>query len=492
MNVRTVFLLFPHQLFSDSTLLQQADEVYLVEEYLFFRQYSFHKMKLLFHRAGMRYLGDELRKKKLAVRYVEALQPDADIRWLIRTLSQKGVGKIMFYDVCDYWLERRISTTCVNCGIVAEEHPSPGFLNTRADLAEYFGTAKKYHQTDFYIRQRKRLNLLLDEQGKPLGGQWTYDTDNRQKYPPKKKPPELRFPERNAYYLEAEHYVEKHFASNNGNISRSFVYPVTHADSRQWLEQFLEQRFSEFGPYEDAIVSKETVLHHSVLSPLLNAGLLEPKQVVDAAVNHARNKNVALNSLEGFIRQIVGWREFIRGVYIHIGSRERTANFWQFSRPLPDSFYRASTGILPLDDTIRKVLDTGYCHHIERLMVLGNFMLLTETDPHQVYRWFMELFIDAYDWVMVPNVYGMSQFADGGLMATKPYISGSNYLLKMSDYKKAPWCEAWDALFWRFMDRHRQFFSSNPRLGMLLRTYDRMTDERKKRIGEIAHPLLGG
>jgi deoxyribodipyrimidine photolyase-related protein len=119
-------------------------------------------------------------------------------------------------------------------------------------------------------------------------------------------------------------------------------------------------------------------------------------------------------------------------------------------------------------------------------------MLLTETDPHQVYRWFMELFIDAYDWVMVPNVYGMSQFADGGLMATKPYISGSNYLLKMSDYKKAPWCEAWDALFWRFMDRHRQFFSSNPRLGMLLRTYDRMTDERKKRIGEIAHPLLGG
>ncbi len=492
MKVRTVFLLFPHQLFSDSTLLQQADEVYLVEEYLFFRQYTFHKMKLLFHRAGMRYLEDVLSKKKITVRYVEALQPDADIRSLIRTLSRKGAGKIMFYDVCDYWLEKRISTTCASCGMVAEEYPSPGFLNTKSDLAEYFGTAKKYHQTDFYIRQRKRLHLLLDEQGKPLGGQWTYDTDNRQKYPPRKTPPELQFPDRNAYYREAEQYVEKHFGANHGSISRSFVYPVTHAESIEWLEQFLEQRFSEFGPYEDAIVSKETVLHHSVLSPLLNAGLLEPKQVVDAAVSHARAKNVPLNSLEGFIRQIVGWREFIRGVYIYIGSRERTTNYWQFSRPLPDSFYTASTGIVPLDDTIRKVLDTGYCHHIERLMVLGNFMLLTETHPDHVYRWFMELFIDAYDWVMVPNVYGMSQFADGGLMVTKPYISGSNYLLKMSDYKKAPWCAIWDALFWRFMDRHRQFFSSNPRLGMLLRTYDRMTDERKKQIGEITQTFLGG
>jgi deoxyribodipyrimidine photolyase-related protein len=230
------------------------------------------------------------------------------------------------------------------------------------------------------------------------------------------------------------------------------------------------------------------VLHHSLLSPLLNIGLLTPMQVVNAAVA----QGAPLNSTEGFIRQIIGWREFIRGVYIYTGVRERTTNFWKFSRPLPVSFYQASTGIPPLDNTIRRVLQTGYCHHIERLMILGNYMLLTETDPDAVYQWFMELFIDAYDWVMVPNVYGMSQFADGGLMATKPYISGSSYILKMSNYRKGDWTAVWDALFWNFMNRQRDFFLSNPRLGMLIKTYDKMSAERKSEIEQIAGKAITG
>jgi deoxyribodipyrimidine photolyase-related protein len=176
----------------------------------------------------------------------------------------------------------------------------------------------------------------------------------------------------------------------------------------------------------------------------------------------------------------MGWREFIHLVYEREGGKQRSTNYWKFSRKIPEGFWTGNTGIEPIDATIKKILATGYCHHIERLMVLGNFMLLCEFDPDQVYQWFMELFIDAYDWVMVPNVYGMTQFADGGLMSTKPYISGSNYLMKMSDYPKGDWQPIWDGLFWRFMHVHRDFFLKNPRLGMLVKTFDKMSPEKQQ------------
>jgi deoxyribodipyrimidine photolyase-related protein len=246
----------------------------------------------------------------------------------------------------------------------------------------------------------------------------------------------------------------------------------------------------EFGPYEDAVVADENILHHSVLTPMLNVGLLTTQQVVDETVAFAAKHNVPLNSLEGFIRQVIGWREFIRGVYEVKGTEERTKNYWKFKRKIPLTFWTGNTGIPPIDSTIKKILQTGYCHHIERLMVLGNFMLLCEFDPDDVYRWFMEMFIDAYDWVMVPNVYGMSQFADGGLMATKPYISGSNYLMKMSDYPKGDWQKIWDALFWRFMHTHREFFLKNPRLGMLVKTFDKMEESKKNGHLKLAGDFL--
>jgi len=216
---------------------------------------------------------------------------------------------------------------------------------------------------------------------------------------------------------------------------------------------------------------------------MMNVGLITPQEIIETTLEFAGENNVPLNSLEGFIRQVIGWREFIRGVYEVAGTRERTMNFWKFKRKIPESFWTGETGIEPLDIVIQKVLKTGYCHHIERLMVVGNFMLLCEFDPDEVYLWFMELFIDSYDWVMVTNIYGMSQFADGGLMATKPYISGSNYLMKMSDFPKGDWQKIWDGLFWNFMDKQRDFFLTNPRLGMLVRMFDKMPDE--KRIGHI-------
>ena len=172
------------------------------------------------------------------------------------------------------------------------------------------------------------------------------------------------------------------------------------------------------------------------------------------------------------------------------GSFERTRNFWKFSKKIPSSFYDGTTGIEPIDDSINKVNKSAYCHHIERLMILGNFMLLCEFDPDEVYRWFMELFIDSYDWVMVPNVYGMSQFADGGLMSTKPYISGSSYIIKMSNYKSGEWSLIWDSLFWRFLDKQRNFFIKNPRMRMLVNSYDKMDQEKKDKLKITANNYL--
>jgi deoxyribodipyrimidine photolyase-related protein len=281
------------------------------------------------------------------------------------------------------------------------------------------------------------------------------------------------------------------------NISLRYIYKAfysrnlnSHEGATNWLQQFFEIRFHAFGDYEDAIVKEEAYLHHSIMTPMMNVGLIAPMQIIEEAIRYAEANNVPINSLEGFVRQILGWREFIRGMYQCKGSFSRTQNFWGFERKIPASFYDGTTGIVPIDHTIKQVLKTGHCHHIERLMVLGNFMLLCEFHPDEVYRWFMELFIDAYDWVMVPNVYGMSQFSDGGLFATKPYISGSNYLMKMSDHSKGEWQTTWDGLFWRFMHVNRDFFLSNPRLGMPVRTFDKMAEDKRNAHFENAEVFL--
>lgn len=474
---KSIFIIFPHQLFKDISLLKQVDEVYLVEEYLFFNQYKFHKQKLVLHRASMKYYEDFLQQKNIKVNYVEAISKSSDIRVLLNEIENTTIH---FYDVCDNWLEKRINEVGKKNNNKLIEHTTPLFINSKQDLEAYFGSRTKYFQTDFYILQRKKLNILVDENQKPIGGKWSFDAENRLKYPKDKIAPKLTFPAINIFYKEAIEYVSKNYPNNYGSIAETFIYPTTHEQSELWLQQFLVTRFNEFGEYEDALVDNENVLHHSVLTPMLNIGLLLPMQIVNAAIDYASKNNVSLNSLEGFIRQIIGWREFIRGVYVYKGTQERTTNFWKFAKEIPSSFYTATTGIQPIDTTIKKLLKTGYNHHIERLMILGNFMLLCEFNPDKVYQWFMEMYIDAYDWVMVTNIYGMSQFADGGLMATKPYISGSSYILKMSNYKRGSWCEIWDALFWNFMNKHRNFFLSNPRLGMLIKTYDKMSEEKKE------------
>jgi deoxyribodipyrimidine photolyase-related protein len=472
-------IVFPHQLFEKSELIGSCGTVYLVEESLYCKQFLFHKQKIAFHRASMKFYEDHLRSLQIRVVYVEAHDPLADVRNLIIHLKEQGIVAFDYIDTTDRWLEQRIERASRENGITPCKRKSPLFLNDTDELQSYFGERKKWFQTDFYKHQRQKRNILLDADGKPIGGKWTFDDENRLKYPKGCTPPDVAFPVMNRYIEEAHGYVAKHFPGNYGNLSSTFIYPVIFDESKRWLDDFFSKRFSGFGAYEDAIVGKEAVLHHSVLTPMLNVGLLTPHQVIDASLQHAMQHEVPINSLEGFIRQIVGWREFIRAVYELKGGLVRTRNYWGFNKKIPESFWNGTTGIKPLDMTIRKVLDTGYCHHIERLMVIGNFMLLCEFDPDEVYRWFMELFIDAYDWVMVPNVYGMSQFADGGMMSTKPYISGSNYIMKMSDHEKGDWQKVWDGLFWRFMHVHRDFFMQNPRLGMLVKSFDKLPHEKR-------------
>jgi deoxyribodipyrimidine photolyase-related protein len=488
--MEVIGLVFPNQLFEDSPLFATCNTVYLIEEYLFFKQYNFHKRKLAFHRASMKCYERYLQTKNIEVVYVEAQEKIADIRKLLPYIESIGTKEIHYIETVDYLLEKRLGSARKKLGLNLTQITSPQFINTHTEIKQYFEGRKRLFQTDFYKQQRLTRNILLDKEAKPLGNKWTFDDENRLKYPKGKKVPKTEFKTPNAYHIEAMHYVEKHFPGNLGNLDYQYPYPISFEESKVWLQEFLEQRFSEFGAYEDAIVKNESFLHHSLLTPMLNSGLLNPNFVLAQAIDYAEKKAIPINSVEGFVRQILGWREFIRAVYELKGTEERTKNYWNFHTKIPASFYTGTTGILPIDETIKKVLETGYCHHIERLMVLGNFMLLCEFNPDEVYRWFMELFIDAYDWVMVPNVYGMSQFADGGLMATKPYISGSNYLLKMSDYPKGDWQATWDALFWRFMHTHRSFFLQNPRLGMLVRTFDKLSQEKQTAHLTLAEKYL--
>ncbi|MGI9138674.1 MAG: cryptochrome/photolyase family protein [Sediminibacterium sp.] len=477
---KLVSLIFPNQLYQSNPILQKGSKVYLIEEPLFFKQFIFHKQKLILHRASMKFYEQYLISKGFKVEYIHHFETISDVSILIKELVSQGFTHLNMVEVVDDWLLKKVLKSCKRWDVPLQIFDTPYFLNTTKSTDDFFNKRKTYFQTDFYTWQRKQRGILLEKDGKPIGGKWTYDTENRSKFPKNEIVPKLPLSVENEFILEAKQYVSKYFPNNYGNVNGAHLFVTNFEDSALWLDEFLVHKFEKFGTYEDAIVSKESVLYHSVLSPMLNIGLLSPHQVIDKALEIGASKNIPLNSVEGFVRQIMGWREFIKIVYEKEGSKQRTTNYWNFKRKIPASFWSGTTGIVPVDITIQKVLKTGYCHHIERLMVLGNFMLLCEFDPNEVYRWFMEMFIDAYDWVMVPTVYGMTQFADGGLMTTKPYISGSNYLMKMSDYEKGEWQSIWDGLFWRFMHEHRSFFLKNPRLGMLVGTFDKMSAEKKE------------
>jgi len=448
-----------------------------------------HQQKLVLFLAAMRSYADALREAGYDVHYVtlDRGEPSSYEEKLAGAVQASGAARLAHFEIEDRPMEDRLIAFAKEQGLPREELESPMFLCSRDWFAAFAAGKSRLLMADFYREQRRRLKILVGADGEPTGGRWSFDTDNRRKLPRNVTPPAIPAVPRTRHVGEVIRLVETAFADHPG-AAADFAWPTTRTEALGWLDDFVERRLDAFGPYEDAMTTRSATVFHSLLAPCLNLGLLTPAEVLDSVLQ--REGHAPLQSIEGFVRQVLGWREFVRGIYREFGAVQARSNFWSHRRQLTGHWYAGTTGIVPLDDTIRTALRLGWTHHIPRLMVVGNLMTLCEIEPAAAHRWFMEMYVDSSEWVMGPNVYGMGLYSDGGIFATKPYICGSNYLLKMSDYGRGPWCEIVDGLYWRFIDRHRDFFAGNPRLALMPRALDRLSDARREKIFAAAESFL--
>jgi len=492
----TALVILGNQLFPLTEISKtEAKHVFMAEDYGLCTHYKYHKHKIIFFLASMRNYREELLSKDFSVSYYSAgnkLFKESFEAKLTNFLEKnKKLTKLQFYEIEDKFLEERLTKFCFEKGVEMETLTSPMFLTNRQDFSDYLDKVKKPFMKTFYESQRKKFNVLLDKNKKPIGGKWSYDAENRKKLPKDLKPPEILNSKPDKNTKDVIKLVETHFKDHPGK-SDNFWIPTTRKESLKWLKHFVDEKLNLFGDYQDAITQESEFVYHSVLSPMVNIGLILPSELIEKVEGTYREnpKNTSLNSVEGFIRQVIGWREFVRGIYQNYSEEQSEKNFWNNKRKLKDCWYDGTTGVSVLDDAIKKADKYSYTHHIERLMVLSNFMLLCDIDPKEVHRWFMEMHSDSSDWVMGPNVYGMGQFSDGGIFATKPYTCGSNYYLKMSRYKKGDWCDIADGLYWRFIDKHQEFYSQNPRMSFMLNSLGRMKEERKTKIFDAAESFI--
>jgi deoxyribodipyrimidine photolyase-related protein len=490
MHKKSVIVLLGNQLFAPDRLpAAQSACVFMAEDMDLCTYEKHHQQKIVLFLAAMRAYAEELEAAGYEVFYqhLDTDQPSSYEERLAGVLDETGADQLVHFEVEDKAMEQRLVEFAGQRGVEREELASPMFTCSREDFADWAAGSARLRMAEFYKRQRQRLGILVDDAGEPRGGQWSFDEDNRKKLPKTVTPPDIDWPEPDAHVADVVDLVADTFRDHPGD-ARDFRWPTTRVQARAWLDDFVAARLEQFGPFEDAITQRSDTVFHSLLSPYLNMGLLTPDEVVDAVVAVA--DEMPIQSVEGFVRQVVGWREFVRGIYRERSNEQEKANFWSHERELTTAWYSGETGIPPLDDVITSVQALGWAHHIPRLMVLGNLMTLCEIRPQAAHSWFMEMFVDSSEWVMGPNVYGMGLFSDGGIFATKPYICGSNYLLKMSDYKKGDWCETVDGLYWRFIDKHRDFFAGNPRLALMPRALDRLDSERRKRIFAAAEKFI--
>lgn len=493
--MKNILVLYPNQLFPLEKLPQDVDRVVLVEDPLYFgrdAQYPkfMHKQKLVFMRASMRsYIEEVLWPAGYEVDYVDFhhLNQSGDI---VNKIS--GFEEVVFFDLNDDILHRRLVSAINELNPVPEItiKDSPSFFLSRREVEDFFNKKSKSEFKDFYLWQRERFNILINpDTYKPVGGKLSHESTNNKRLPANHALPTFQVFGSNKQVDEAKKYVNHHFQDNPGSMDE-FPWPVNRDEARKWLKEFIETRLAKYGPYEDALDGEAPYVYHSALSPLLNAGLLTPHEVVDQVLLYHEKNPIELSSLEAFIRQILGWREYMRGVYLKRHSKLRTSNVFGHNRKMTIDWYRGTTGLEPVDDVIKKVLKRGYAHHSERLMILGNIMFLCDFHPDVVYRWFMEMFVDSYDWVVVPNVYGMSQYSDGDGVVNKPYVSSSNYVLKMSHYKKDLWCDIWDGLYWRFVEKNRERLKKNPKMKLAVSQLDKMDDSQRRIIGYRSEDFL--
>ncbi len=480
-------LILGDSLFSNHRALELDNDciIFMAEDWELCSHFKYHKQKLVFFLSAMRHHAADLKKQyKLVYHSLAAKASDGNYFSYLDDLCRKNpsLKQVESYVVEDAFFEKQLTEWAQEKGLSLVFRESPKFLFSEDDFKEYLSETKKPLLYQYYQRKRKELKILLDSDGKPLGGKWSLDEDNRKKLPKNIGiPPSLNF-DADAIDQEVMAEVAEKFKDHPGSLDY-YQWQTTRVGALQVLEDFISQKLNNFGPYEDAFEPEQVFLFHSTLSPYLNIGLLQPAEVLDAVLANFSPDNSHLPSYEGFVRQLIGWREFIRGMYRNFNFQQ---NHFGQKRKMKEAWYTATTGIPPIDDAIKKVQSYAYNHHIERLMVLGNAMLLCGLHPDEVNRWFMEMYIDSADWVMEPNVYGMSQYAVGDLFATKPYIAGSNYLRKMSHYPKGDWCEIMDGLYWRFIDQHRPTFANNPRMAFMLKSLDKMDLAKRDRIFKAA------
>ena len=358
---------------------------------------------------------------------------------------------------------------------------------------------RKTLRMEYFYREMRKATGYLMEDGEPAGGQWNFDSENR------KPPPEgvgysgpMQFTPDDTVEAVLD-MVETRFASNFGQ-ARPFWFATDHAQARQHLARWVREGLPDFGTYQDAMLDGNRFLYHSFIALYMNIGLLDPREVCEAAEKAWRDGAAPINAVEGFIRQIIGWREYMRGLYYLQGPDYTRRNALGHDRDLPDLFWGGETRMRCLSRTIEQTRDEAYAHHIQRLMVTGNFALLAGVEPAQIHDWYLAVYADAYDWVMAGNTIGMTQFADGGLVASKPYVSSGNYIAKMSDYckhcaykvkdKTGPNACPFNLLFWHFMDRHRPRFENNPRMAQMYRTWDRMDQDKRETVLSEADDFL--
>jgi len=481
-------LLLPNQLFKNHDI--DFDQIILYEHPKFFNSYNYHKAKLIFHRATMQSYYDYMKNiKKYNIKYVEFDDK-------LTTTNQ-----VIIYDPTDYDILKEFKTTFKNLTIIDTKL----FILTQKDMKDYISsTNKPYFNATFYKWVRINKNILMQNNNnklsnKPVGNKWSFDVSNRLPFPSSYKEKEIKFVD-NKYIKEANKYIDKNFSDNIGEPN--IFLPIDHIGAQKWYKKFLDERLNNFGPYEDAISSEVILGYHSGISALLNIGLLDPNDIVEDAIS--RKSDVKIESLEGFIRQIISWREYVRLLYIYEHKKFTKMNFLNHTNKLKSGWYTAETGILPIDNIIKKALDISYVHHIERLMCIGNFMLLMQIKPKDILKWFIEVIsIDAYEWVMEPNVYGMSQHSVGQLMMNRPYFSSSNYIMKMSNYTKKStddtiklnnkeyyWYEIWDALYYNFINTHKNYLKKIYATANAVSILNKKSDIEKRELFKIAQEYI--
>lgn len=471
-NNKVAVIIFGNQLYKNHSafLLYPNATVIMIEADNILSKKTYHKHKLALLLISMRKYASFLRSKDIDVIYKDYKNNSNFSNQLEGILSDNNYSKVVWMQNSNKSPNIVIKKICTKLNLDCQELPNQQFITPYDELKKYFekNVTKNSSMDSFYRWQRKRLNILI-ENNKPKGGKWSFDNENRKPLPKQITIPAIHKIDNDDISLQVFDLIENNFADNPG-ATNNFWLPTDFEQADIWLEDFVTNKLGHFGDYEDAMLEGNAFLFHSVLSPLLNIGLLEPNEVLERAAKEYLAGKVSLNNYEGFVRQIIGWREYIYGMY-EFRQKEIEQNYFDFNKKLEDWWYKQPDSNLPIP--LYKVLQTtftyGYNHHIERLMVIGNWMLLNEYQPKSVYDWFMSMYVDAYEWVMIPNVYGMSQYADGGYLATKPYISGSNYLQKMGKWWPANYdlkTDDYTIKYWKFLSNQQNKLKNNPRMSI--------------------------